>query len=482
MSPKFDFQNRLDQLRRHRVLGENLWPWPQEGRDVYVDTSNVGYHYGINDSRIKAVGGSTLHWGGMAQRLSESDFETASRYGLGIDWPIGYMDLEPYYAAAEHEIGVSGTPNVNDPPRSGPYPMPGFPPPYEKSAWSAVAKRLGISLEEPSHARNSVPYAGRSQCIAYAVCSVCPSGARYSADFHIEKALKSGKCTLLTETVARRIEVSGSGSVTAIHATTLADEDYELKASSYVIAAHAIETARLLLLSGVGNHSSQVGRNLMEHWYLTAGGVAEDQLSYPGRIGFTTLESSHYYDGDERRERGAVKLEFNFRGDPLLDAGRLKKWGNALDRYDCEQFGQWVVVDAETEQQPNPDSYVMLDKNVTDRFGDPAPHTHFDFTAIDRKTHQRSLEIIRELLEARGVKDIVSTPHLERAHHHMGTCRMSDDPDLGVVDRNCRIHGTKNIYVAGSSVFPTSGAKQPTLTIAALALRLADHIALQKKI
>jgi choline dehydrogenase-like flavoprotein len=106
------------------------------------------------------------------------------------------------------------------------------------------------------------------------------------------------------------------------------------------------------------------------------------------------------------------------------------------------------------------------------------PHIHLAFGDIDRRTQRRAGEIIRQLLWEAGVRDATVDPlsSFSFASHHLGTCRMSDDPDTGVVDRNCRVHGIDNLFVVGGSVFPTAGALQPTLTIAALSLRLADHL------
>lgn len=475
--PRFDFNLRLDQLRRHKVLNEPLWPWENVGRDTYTDSSEdeLGYKYTLNRSRVKAVGGSTLHWGGMAQRLQVSDFETASLYGIGLDWPIRYDDLEPYYGWAEMEIGVSGEPIRSDPPRSTPFPMPGFPIRHEESAWIPVAEKLGINVDPVSHARNSKAYRGRSPCVAYSFCRLCPSGARYSAHFHMEEAEKSGNCLLLTETVARRIETTG-GHVTSIHATTLDGSEIDIHAKQFAVTAHAVESARLMLLSGLGNHSDQLGRNLMEHWYVAAGGFG-DKMSFPGRIGFTMLESLSYYDGPERHDRGAIKIEFGGGArDPLTVNSRNGAWGNQLAAMECNEFGRWIDIGAEIEHLPNPDSRVTLDLKKRDAFGDPVPHIHFALSDIDHQTHRRAEEIILTLLEARGLHDIKQTVTYGRAHHHMGTCRMSTDPDSGVVDPECRVHGIENLYIVGSSVFPTGGARQPTLTIAALALRLADRL------
>jgi choline dehydrogenase-like flavoprotein len=476
--PRFDLADRKEQIMRHQVLGGPIWRWHRADRDAFVDASmdDLGYEYDLNRSRVRAVGGSTLHWGGMINRLWESDFRTASTWGLGIDWPLSYADIEPWYCLAEIELGVAGTPNPGDPPRSQPYPMPGFPPRYGEAEWLKAADRLGIRLEFEAHARNSRVYAGRPPCMGFAVCSGCPIGARYSADFHVEEAEETGLATVLTETAARRIEVNGAGQATAIYATSLDGTELVIAARNYVIAAHAIETARLLLLSDVGGQSDQVGRNLMEHWYVSAQGVTEMRSAYPGQIGFATMGTSHWYDGPGREGRGAIKIELNTGGDPLRQGIREGLVGRELREYDCERFARVQRVDAETEHQPNPDSRVTLDPDVKDLFGDPVPRIRWALSETDRRTRELALEHIQRMLDARGCSEIEVTGRLERAHHHMGTCRMSVDPGEGVVDTDCRVHGVGNLFISGTSVFPTGGARQPTLTAAALALRLADYV------
>ncbi|MDH3441019.1 MAG: GMC family oxidoreductase, partial [Gammaproteobacteria bacterium] len=467
---------RLAQLRAYEILREPLWPWTVNGRDNFVDesTSDIGYAYNLNQSRVKGVGGSTLHWGGLINRFRESDFRTASTYGLGVDWPLSYADLEPWYGDAETEIGVAGTQNPTDPPRSRPLPMEHFPAKYGEAAWFDVGKRLDIEIGFASHARNSRPYSGRPACSAFSVCNVCPIGARYSADFHVDRALATGNVTLLDETVARRIVVNDYV-VQSIAANHLDGSPVEIRADRFIIAAHAVETARLLLLSDVGNSSGQVGRNLMEHWYTGAGGFIDSQV-FPRRIGFETLECNHWYDGPDRETRGAIKMSFIDGRDPLetgLEDGMI---GSALARLDCDEFGHWVGVGAEIEHQPNADSQVKLSESEVDMFGDPVPQLRFALSDTDRRTHTRAQEIATYLLEARGCRDIAVIGDYIRAHHHMGTCRMAADPADGVVDANCRVHGIDNLFLAGASVFPTGAGRQPTLTVAALALRLAAHV------
>lgn len=477
---RFEFSNRLAQLKHHQVFGGLRWPYVNPERDGFTDSSldSIGVRYLLESHRMKGVGGSTLHWEARINRLLPSDFRTASLYGMGMDWPISYDELEPYYSRADWELGVSGTHHPSLPPRSRDYPNPGFPMSVDDAMWLPVAERLGIAVYPISWAINSRPYAGRSQCVAYSACQICPSGARYSADVHVAEAERSGLCDLFINTVARRIEVDASGSVQAVHVSSLEKQEREIQGNRYVIAAHAIESARLLLLSKCANHSDQVGRNFMEHIYVDAGGHLPGRRFYPRRVGYEVLESLAYYHGSDRRERGAVKLEFTFDKDPLTEMESRGIWGKTMAQFDREDFGHWVGIEAEVEQQPNPNSRITLDPKVKDLFGDPVPHIHLAFNDVDRRSQRRARDIMQQLLAEAGVRDIAQEPLSSSSFgaHHMGTCRMADEPDKGVVDRNCRVHGISNLFVAGSSVFPTGGALQPSLTVAALALRLADHL------
>ena len=471
--PRFDRAGRIEQMRRYLLLGQD--PWPHDaGRDAYVNSS--AFEYPLNRYRFRAVGGSTLHWSGMAQRLRPSDFHTRTRYGLGIDWPISYEELEPYYLRAEHELGVAGDPAEGGPPRSGPFPMPGFPDAHGDALWRRAGAALGIRIEREAHARNNlVPYDGRPPCATFASCNICPIGAQYSADWHVAKAEQTGRCTLLADTVVRRLEADAAGRIRTVHATARDGTEHEVQAPTVVLAAHAIESARVLLLSKIGN-GDQVGRHLMEHWEHSGTGRSEER-GYPMRVGFPVLTSFHYYEA-ERDRRGALKVDFRDAVNPHSDLGRRPGlWGPAMARYDCENFGRLRRIEINTEHQPNPESRVTLDPTEVDVFGDPVPNIHFALAEIDHVTMNRARAVIGEILGAGGLRDIEVLPAFHGAAHHMGTCRMSASPETGVVDRNSRVHGTTNLFVASSAIYPTGGAVPPTLTIAALALRLADHLA-----
>jgi choline dehydrogenase-like flavoprotein len=264
--------------------------------------------------------------------------------------------------------------------------------------------------------------------------------------------------------------------VRTVHAETLDGEQLEVQAAKVVVACHAVESARLLMLSRTGN-LDHVGHNLMEHWYTGARGFNTRGRSYPGQLGFNLLESTAYYDApSDGPVTGAIKLEFNCGGEPLvaLNSAEDAKWGRDLAEFDDREFGRWLTAAVETEQMPNPNSRVSLDDTRKDLFGDPVPNVHFAFTGRDTETQKRARRVAETVLEAAGAKDLVRLGR-SIASHHMGTCRMSAREEDGVVDQNLKVWGSDNLFVLGSSVFPTGGALQPTLTIAALAMRLAAH-------
>ncbi len=470
---RFDRAKRFEQLEAH-LAGETPWPYVHPERDRFVDTT-VPFHYDLNDTRVKAVGGSTLHWGGTSQRLHASDFRTRTLYGHGDDWPIDYDDLEVYYGRAERELGVSGDSADLSHRRSSPFPMPAFPDSFSDHVWRRAAARIGASVEKVPYAKNSIIYGGRPPCQAYSTCTICPVGAQYSADIHVSEAEASGRCDVMTNVIARRIEVGPTGRVQGVHASGLDGREHTIVASSYVIAAHAVESARLLLLSDLGNQSGHVGRHLMEHFYVS-GRATVPHTFYPERIGFETLQCSSFYDGADRRQRGAIKLELGQGLDPLAAPESAQLWGAALAKYEREKFGHLVSISAETEHLPHPDSRVELDPEVKDGFGDAAPRLHFRLGSTEAATRTRAVGIIAQILEAADGRDIITEAEPRWASHHMGTCRMSRNSDGGVVDRNLMVFGTSNLYAVGSGAFVTGGALQPTLTIAALALRLADLI------
>lgn len=487
--PRHKLQERLGYMNdivRGRVAGpaygSNL-----PARDVYSNAGEV--EYPLNWLRAKGVGGSTLHWGGQIWRFLESDFRLKSVYGIADDWPIGYDELEPYYVKAERALGVAGS--VDNPfmsRRSADYPMPAFPFSPADRIFQQGCQKLGILVHTIPWARNSVPYQNRPACAAYATCGtfrICPIAAQYTAETHLDLAERTGNATVVANANVVRLVTDSRKRVRSAIYMNPEKEESEQKARLFVLAAHSVETARLLLLSessqfphGLANGSGMVGKNFMERPAVAVSGILEQSV-FPHRIGFPTAASLQFCDPKNRHEVGGIKMAFHTMGAPMpYSLARASgNWGQALADEVRQQFGHEVIAEAAIEQLPDPENTVTLDPHLRDYFGDPAPRITYSFGAYEKTTLDVGVKLSREILKAVGAERAENDESHGFAGHPMGTCRMGDDPEKSVVDRNLRAHEVTNLYVVGSSVFVTGGSLQPSLTIAALAIRAAEHIA-----
>ncbi|MFB6170858.1 MAG: GMC family oxidoreductase [Haloarculaceae archaeon] len=479
--PRFDFEDRVERMEESiRPGGPDEWGMGGP-RDAY---SSTGRGYPLNQARVKGVGGSTLHWQGMVMRLHESDFAMRSTYGVADDWPVSYGDLRPYYAAAEDALGVAGAAdNPFAPPREEPYPMPAFPPSYSDSIFAEACESLGIATHSVPNARNSEPRDGRSACVGYGTCKpVCPSGAKYSADFTAAAAEAAG-ARILDRVPVQRLETAGGRVEAAVYATP-DGRTHRQTAREFVLAAGGVEIPRLLLLSasddhpdGLANSSGLVGRYFMDHLFAGVGGRI-DRRTRQNHVGFNTTESHQFYD--QGPTPGSIKLEFlNYAGpSPVEVALNGDEWGDDLLTTLRESYGTHLAVGALVEQLPRRENRITLDHSTTDDHGNPVPRVEWDIGDHERRTIRRANEIQHAILAELGadVEWTVGPDETGPAFHHMGTTRMGTDPDSSVVDPRCRAHDVPNLWIPSSSVFVTAGAMNPTLTIAALSLRVADHL------
>lgn len=494
---RFDFERRLERMERAIRPGHGpLEVWDMGGERDAFSASGERF-YPLNAARVKGVGGSTLHWQGMVMRLHEADFERRTRDGVGVDWPFAYDDLRPYYAAAEAELGVAGRgDNPFAPPRGEPYPMDGFPPSHSDGIFAEACESLGIEMHSVPNARNSEPYDGRGGCVAYGTCKpVCPSGAKYGADVHVRKAEAEGT-RVVDRAPVQRLEHDDSGETVEAAVYVAPDgETRRLEAREFVVACGGVETPRLLLLSksarhpdGLANSSGAVGRYFMDHLFAGVGGTV-DRPTRQNHVGFVTSESHQFYDDPgagtggvpaSDADLGPVKLEFlNYAGpSPVEMALGSETWGDDLLADLRAGYGTHIAMGALVGQLPRAENRVTLDPSRTDDHGNPVPDVQWSLDDRTRRTLARANEIQRRVLEELGA-DVAWTVGPENtgpAFHHMGTTRIGTDPETSVVNERLRAHDLSNLTVASSSVFPTAGAMNPTLTIAALALKAADHI------
>jgi choline dehydrogenase-like flavoprotein len=448
-------------------------------------TQSGSYAYPLNEERRMVTGGSATAWAGITLRMIPHDFATRNLYGFGQDWPLAYADLEPFYCAAERFLGVSGTDADNPfaPPRSRPYPLAPFPLSYDDRLLADRLRRHGLALHTTPQARTRAAYGGRPACLNVGACEVCPIGARYSPAAHLAQAQATGRCRLAPLTSVRRIVLDPGGRAAALrYRPDDASADEEHRARAVVVAAGAIESARLLLLSardgpaGAWPAAGHVGRHLIFH-HLWWGRLRYADRLYPGRIGPLTGQSHQFIDPPGRGRHGGIKIEFssNITAPLALEWDAVTSGAEILDA--AQTLPRERILYLHAESDPSPAKRITLSER-RDRFGDPFAHVHYEWTPFDHETYAFGQTLFARFAAATEAESAELQPPESyfSGNHHMGGCRMGAGPGDSVVDAFGRVHGTPNLFVAGSGTFPGSSAVNPTLTIVALALRTAQYL------
>lgn len=446
---------------------------------------------------LKVVGGTTWHWLGTCLRLLPSDFHTQTRFGYGVDWPIDYATLEPFYVRAEHALGVSGDDDQDlGSPRSAGFIQPAIAPTYLDQQLEAALSGTRFQVRATPQARNSRLFDGRPACCGSSSCiPVCPIQAKYDATVHLSRALAAG-AQLLDRTTAVRLEVDDATAVRSVHFRRWDGSRGQVIGKVFVIAANAIETPRLLLASrtaawpdGLANRSGQLGRNLMDHPVQLSWALADAPL-YPYRGPLSTSGIENLREGDFRRERSAYRIEIGNDGwswpvgAPLSTAAEWAAQGldaATLDATLAHETARHLRLSALTEQLPEENNRVSLDAHDKDHYGVPLPRLHYDIGDYARHGLEYAKDDHDDIMSQLGCSHIRHADTFFGAGHIMGTARMGADPRRSVVDGTLRSHDHPNLYLAGAAVFPTGGTANPSLTIAALSLRLAQALADQTR-
>jgi choline dehydrogenase-like flavoprotein len=448
------------------------------------------------------VGGGTTHFAGWFPRPSVSDFRMRSLHGdidgaSLADWPISYDDLEPYLTKVEWAYGCCGLAGAdrNEAPRSKGFPTPPAPPTqFGKVFYDACAK-LGINAYPIPHASVTTPYNGRdcSNYTGFWNQFGDPSTMRSStATIFVPEALATGNYELRADCYVQEITVHPDGRAKGVVYEDLEGNKIEQEAKTVILAATAIESARLMLLSksnvhpdGIGNHSGQLGKHATFHEYLFAIGLFDRAVSKPmhGYTGFYISGGSmDFYETDESRGHiGGCLISASETGPPVnwVFPGR-PAWGMAAKHADRDFFDHSFKIGIILHDLPQETNCVDLDPDVKDAWGLPVAR-------ITHKPHQNDIDMADwqidknvEILEAAGAATTVPT-HLERSTgntcHQHGTTRMGDDPEKSVLDKWCKVHSCQNLFVLDGGPFPTSMGVNPTLTIMANAWRCCDYIA-----
>ncbi|MER8652274.1 MULTISPECIES: GMC family oxidoreductase [unclassified Mesorhizobium] len=431
---------------------------------------------------VKSVGGSTTHWAGASLRFQEHEFKTLSTYrkleGANLlDWPVTLAEMEPYYAKAEAKMGVTGT---NGWPR-----LPGN---NNFKVLKAGADKLGYKeCHTGNMAINSVERDDRNSCQQTGFCfQGCKWGAKWSTLYtEIPKGEASGHLEVRPNAMAIKINHDASGKVTGV---VYADKDGKLqeqKARIVAVAGNSIESPRLLLNSesakfpqGLANSSGQVGKNYMRHTTGSVYAIFDQPVHmYRGTTMAGIIRDEARHD-PSRGFVGGYEFETLSLGLPFMAAflnpgGWGRSFTTALDHYD-HMAGLWIV----GEDMPRAENRVTLHKDEKDAHGMPIADVHFDDHPNDTAMRNHAYKQATALYDAVGATRSFPTPPYPSTHN-LGTNRMSEKAEDGVVNKHGQAHDIKNLFVSDGSQFTTGAAENPTLTIVSLAIRQAEYIASQ---
>jgi len=454
--------------------------------------------YPVNDAdspisplMYNSVGGSTIHWSAHFPRFRPSDFRVGSLDGVADDFPMTYEDLEPYFDLNDQITGVAGM--VGDP--AYPPKSPRQTPPIPLGALGETIARgfdtLGWHWWPSDSAINTAEYGGRPRCNNCGPCDIgCYRRAKASTDVTYWPRAVGNGVVLKTGARVREITVGPDGLADGAVYYGPDGRVHKQKAKVVVLACNGLGTPRLLLNStsarfpdGLANSSGLVGKNLMFHPYAMVTGIFDEPLDgYMGPIGCAIL-SQEFYETD--LSRGFVRgytMQIARSSGPVSTAlggigghGMLP-WGPDHRGAFAERMSRTLTIAVIGEDLPEHHNAVTLDPELADSDGIPAPKVSYTLSENSSSMLEHGIARSAEVLQAAGAREVVSNPLLRASGWHlMGTARMGTDPAGSVVDPSGRCHDVKNLYVIDGSILVTSGAVNPTSTIQALALYIADR-------
>jgi gluconate 2-dehydrogenase alpha chain len=508
-------------------IRNNVRDWPQAVQKCQKEVPTHRVNATANTTRgsshpmMNAVGGTTLHYWAQSWRLNPWDFrvrsETTARYGASRipagstveDWPFGLDELEPYYDKVEYETGVSGQAgnikgakdargNIFEGPRARAYPMPPLRSTGFIDLMSAAARALGWHPFPGPASINSRPYQNRSACMYHGFCNKggCHVDAKNGPNVTtIPRAQATGRLKVVTRAHVTSIDTDAGGRVTGVTYVTDREEFFQ-PAQVVLLAGYTYENTRLLLLSksqafpnGLSNNHGQVGRHFLSHaqgggvtalfpwnintWYgLPAQGVAVDDFADDnydhGALDF--IGGGNLWVYSDRRPIAAASMG---------TFGRTPTWGTAWKAFVIENADRTSTAYIQKTTLPYEDNYLDLDPVVKDPLGFPVCRITADFKENERRVTAHTQERMIAWYKAAGAVATQANPlgSMGPSTHAYGGTRMGDNPDTNVVNRWGLSHEVPNLGILGASVMGTSGARNPTLTVQALAWRTAEYLA-----
>ena len=508
----------------------------------------------------RAPGGTTLHWLGTTLRMLPNDFKLKSKYGVGVDWPIPYQDMAKYYEMAENEIGVSGEVKDQHYPikeksiygKNYVLPMKAIPTSYldgqmkpiidanpkivlndqtyklycistpqgrnsipnpdydiDGVVWNTATKKLDLVRRSENQydpvGSNWDRYTGQ-RCEGNASCvPICPVQAKYNALKTLRKS-DMANLSIKTQAVASRLLINETSNwINGVEYKTYKEGDsreYETKVAKgtiYVLAASAIENAKLLLASGAANSSDQVGRNLMDHMTVLRWGLTKDPI-YPYRGPGSTTNIPTFRDGDFRKNHAAWILPLDnwgwawptgSPGSDVVNAVNQGIFGKELRAKIEHVATRQFFTHFECEQIPDPENRVTISPDYKDNIGNYRPVIHYKATEYMLKAFEASGIVSEQMFKQCGIEDFTSYNadtdpdyvtykgkgySFAGAGHIVGTHRMGASKEDSVVDPDMRTWDHENLFLVGCGNMPTLGTSNPTLTMSALTFKAAEAI------
>jgi choline dehydrogenase-like flavoprotein len=466
------------------LVSSQIWArrikWADPGiRTTGPDPQSVGFGSGWG------TGGAALHHYGCWFRHHPEDFEMKSRFGKGLDWPISYEELRPWYDRVQAEVGLSGDAAREVwRPTGEPYPMPPLPVFNQGLVIARGFEKLGLRTAPLPLAINSVERDGRPACIFDGWCDAgCPTGALANPlAVYLPKAFEAG-AEIAHDAAATRVLTNAKGDrATGVEWFDARGARQTTLARLVVVAAYAFETPRILLNSrpgGLANSSGTLGRYFMAHTTSNVNGLFHDETdNYMGVTG-GQLVSQDAYAKDPAKGYVASSswlIANALKPNDLLGIGnsRPELFGEALHAFLRTATQHLATMTFVGEGLPDPDNRLVL-TSAKDANGFPLGRVFHRFPEDSIRCWEAGIARGKEIMSAAGAYEAWASRRAQM--HTMGGAIMGRSPDGSVANGWGQTHDVPNLYIAGSSLFPTSGGVNPTFTLSALAMRSAARIA-----
>lgn len=472
--------------------GERPYTFTYDQKWEADSTGNIDYQ--TEGVRVKAYGGSTMHWGAWCLRFKPEDFNLFTNTGEGADWPINYEDLEPFYNDAEAYLSVCGDNDDDTFERSKPYPVP----PFE---WTAADGKLIKAWEQmdvtyqegdidPGTASKikpgKMPIARYRKCMTTGTCKYCPIGGRFNAQYVLDDLKNDSRFVnfeVRINSPVHKVNVSSKSKAESVAYTdNLSGKEYIVYGDTIVLASGAYNVPKLLMASksefwenGIGNDHDLVGRFVVSHSMLNVVGKAtSNKDGWFQEYDFPTL-MSHSYNTKEHQKKGKIFM-FKDRTTPNINIADLMIAGKTREEIDAIVYGEMTIRIQAFLEEKGKHSNRLQAKPGVDRFGLPQTTVHFSRTDEEMKNANDRLKLLEAAIEKMGMEVIYANVDKPGGHHTTGTARMGTAPENSVTDKFMKVHDTDNLYVCSNAAFPTGSAVNPTLTLTALAFRLVDHL------